>query len=406
MGKVFRDDDVLTASIKRINYIFDHFEKVVLSFSGGKDSSVMFHLVATEARKRNLKFAVMLMDLEAQYTATIDHVEEMFYIYKDCIEPYWICLPISLRNAASNFEPRWIPWDHERSADWVRGLPKYCISDESYFPFFSKGMEFEEFVPLFAEWYSQGKNTAVFVGIRADESLNRYRTVASPKYVRKKEMFNGLPYTTKVTASTYNIYPIYDWKTSDIWVYHRKFKDRPHNKVYDLMHQAGVKPSQQRLCQPYGDDQRRGLWLYHILEPQTWYKVVARVSGANSMSLYIDESGNTTGYGKISKPDGHTYKSFCQLLLSTMPRKVRDHYLARFRSFIKGWKQRGYTKDIPDEAPSVLENKHWAPSYRRLCKVLLRNDYWCKGLGLTQPKSEAYGRYLQIRDARKLAADE
>ena len=58
----------------------------------------------------------------------------------------------------------------------------------------------------------------------------------------------------------------------------------------------------------------------------------------------------------------------------------------------------GYTV-IPDEAPKVLEDQQWAPSYRRLCKVLLRNDWWCKGLGLTQPKSEAYDRYLKMKKA-------
>jgi len=394
MGKIYRDKTVLQASAERISFAFDNFDRIILSFSGGKDSSLMFHLVADEARRRGRKFAVMLVDLEAQYRATIDHVREMFEEYADCVEPYWICLPLALRNAASNFEPRWICWDEDKKDIWVRDLPKNAITDHEHFPFFRKGMEFEEFVPLFGEWYSQGKPTAVFVGIRADESLNRYRTVASHAWLKRKEMFQEKPYTTMVVENVYNFYPIYDWKTSDIWVYHRKFQGKSHNKIYDLMHRAGVRPSQQRLCQPYGDDQRRGLWLYHILEPDTWYKLIARVNGANSMALYVEESGNITGYNKIVKPKGHTYKSFCNLLLSSMPKRVRDHYLERFRSFIKGWKQRGYMNDIPDEAPAVLESKHWAPSYRRLCKVLLRNDYWCKGLGLAQPKSEAYGRYL------------
>ncbi len=162
------------------------------------------------------------------------------------------------------------------------------------------------------------------------------------------------------------------------------------------MYMAGVKLSQQRLCQPYGDDQRRGLWLYHILEPETWFKLIARVNGANSGALYIQENGNMTGYNKISKPDNHTWKSFCNLLLQTMPRKTREHYFFRFKKFIAGWHARGYTT-IPDESPPELENKCWAPSWRRMCKVLLRNDYWCKGLGQTQPKSDAYKKYKEIK---------
>lgn len=395
--KIYNEQNVLDASKDRMNYVFTEFDRIIVSFSGGKDSSVMVHLAAEAAKKHGKKFALMIIDLEAQYRQTIEHIQEIIDEYEDIIEPYWICLPMSLRNASSNFEPKWTCWDEKEKNIWVRDMPKECISDLDYFPFFQKGMEFEEFIILFADWYSNNEKTATLVGIRADESLNRYRTIAS----RKKEKYSDKQWSTKILGEVYNFYPIYDWKTSDIWVYKNTFKNLSHNKIYDLMHQAGVKPSQQRLCQPYGDDQRRGLWLYHLLEPQTWSKVVTRVSGANSMSLYVEENGNITGYNKIYKPDGHTYKSFCNLLLTTMPEKLRAHYLKRFKSFIKGWRSRGYNDDIPDEAPLTLENKHWAPSYRRLCKTLLRNDYWCKGLGLTQPKSEAYGKYLKIRDKRK-----
>jgi predicted phosphoadenosine phosphosulfate sulfurtransferase len=83
-----------------------------------------------------------------------------------------------------------------------------------------------------------------------------------------------------------------------------------------------------------------------------------------------------------------------------MPKITREHYAKRFKTFIDGWKGRGYST-IPDEAPLVLENAHWAPSWRRMCKVLLRNDWWCKGLGLQQPLSEAYGKYLEIKKLKE-----
>lgn len=397
--KIYRDTDVLSAARERIAYTFDNFEKIFISFSGGKDSSVMFHLVMDEAIKRNRRVGVMVIDFEAQYQLTAEHVEEMLNRYEANIDPYWICLPVKLRNASSNFEPVWQTWEPGREKDWVRPLPKHraVISDPEFFPFFQPHMEFEEFIILFADWYAGDDVCAAFVGIRADESLNRFRTICT----FRKETFNGKRWTTKVTDNSYNVYPIYDWKTQDIWVYHSKFPEREHNKIYDLMHQAGVPLSQQRLCQPYGDDQRRGLWLYHILEPQTWYKVVARVNGVNSGALYINERGNINGYNKITIPEGHTYKSFANLLLATMPKVSRDHYTERFRTWMKGWKGRGYHEGIPDFAPKVLEDKQWVPSWRRVCKVLLRNDWWCKGLGMTQPKSEAYAKYLSIKKAKK-----
>ena len=82
-----------------------------------------------------------------------------------------------------------------------------------------------------------------------------------------------------------------------------------------------------------------------------------------------------------------------------MPQKTRDHYTHRFKKFLWGWKKRGYPNEIPDEAPQELENKQWVPSWRRMCKVLLRNDYWCKGLGQTQPKSDAYIKFKSMKSA-------
>jgi predicted phosphoadenosine phosphosulfate sulfurtransferase len=395
--KKYTDKSVLAASIERISEVFDSFEHIYVSFSGGKDSTVMLHLVMEEAIKRGRKVGVLIIDLEAQYTETIRHLEEIVNIYKNNIDLHWFCGELLLRNAVTNFEPRWACWDSEAKEIWVREKPA-LEADLSQYDFYVPKMEFEELMVIFGDWYGKGEPTACFVGIRADESLHRYCAIAT--WEKEGKMFNNRRWTTKVTDSTYNIYPIYDWKTQDIWVYHGKFPEKPHNKIYDKMNMAGVKLSQQRLCQPYGDDQRQGLWLYHILEPDTWSKLILRVNGVNSGALYIQESGNITGYNKITRPEHHTWKSYTNFLLSTMPKKTQKHYREKFVRFISGWKRRGYTA-IPDEAPIELESKQWAPSWRRMAKTLLRNDYWCKGLGFAQPKSEAYEKFKEIKKSKK-----
>lgn len=395
--KEYQDYNVLVAARERVKIVFDKFERVYVSFSGGKDSTVMLHLVMQEAIKRGQVVGILIIDLEAQYEDTIRHIENMINMYRANIDLHWVAIPMLLRNAVSNFEPRWICWDEDKKDIWVRPKPELAI-DPKIYPFYQDKMEFEEFMVIWGDWYAQGKLTAGFIGIRADESLHRYCAIARNK---TGLTFEGYKWTTKVMGSLYNIYPIYDWRTEDIWIFHGKYSDLPHNKIYDKMNMAGVKLSQQRLCQPYGDDQRRGLWLYHILEPETWYKVVARVNGANSGALYVQENGNMTGYHKITKPEHHTWKSFCNLLLRTLPTKTQEHYKLRFKKFISGWKDRGY-ETIPDESPIELENKCWAPSWRRMCKVILRNDYWCKGLGQTQPKSDAYIQYKEIKKKNEL----
>lgn len=396
--KEYQAENVLDAARKRVALTFDGFEKVYVSFSGGKDSTVLMHLIMDEAIKREREVGLLIIDLEAQYIDTIDHIHSMVDMYRDYIDLHWVCAPLLLRNAVSNYQPRWTCWDDSKKDIWVREKPNEAI-DLNQYDFFVPEMEFEEFMVLWGKWYAKDAATAACIGIRADESLHRYRAIAARK---EGLLHNGHKWTTRIARNLFNVYPIYDWKTHDVWIYHTRYPDMPHNSVYDKMTMAGVKPSQQRLCQPYGDDQRRGLWLYHILEPETWYKLIARVNGANSGALYVQENGNVSGYNKITKPEGHTWESFCNLLLATMPGTTRAHYTARFKKFIAGWKNRGY-KRIPQEAPIELENKCWVPSWRRMCKVLLRNDYWCKGLGQSQPKSDAYLKFKAIQQDRKAA---
>lgn len=395
--KRYRDVNVLEAARTRIEQAFDLTERIYVAFSGGKDSTVLLHLVMEEAIIRKRKVAVMFIDFEAQYAETIKHVHAMFEMYRPYIAAHWICIPMLLRNAVTNYEPRWICWDEDKRDIWIRQKPAGCKTEADY-SFAQPKMEFEEFIVLFGQWYGQGKPTSGFIGIRAQESLHRYCAVAT--WEKRDLMLEGYRWTTKIVDQVYNVYPIYDWLSEDIWRYHSKYPDKPHNAIYDKMQMAGVPLGSQRLCQPFGDDQRRGLWLYHILEPETWFRLVARVNGANSGSLYIEEKGNITGYNHVTIPPGHTWRSFCNLLLQTMPKKTREHYVIRFKKFIHGWHSRGYVV-IPEEAPPELEAKCWAPSWRRMCKVLLRNDWWCKGLGQTQPKSEAYEKYKAIAKERK-----
>lgn len=389
--------NVLEAAEERISWAFDTFPRLMLSFSAGKDSTVMMHLVCQEARRRGRTIDVMLVDMEAQYAATMDHAESMFLQYSDVITPWWLALPIQLRNAVSNYEPRWLCWDKNAKDRWVRTPPSFAITEDNQsLPFFKVGMEFEELVPAFSEWLSGGELMGVFVGIRTDESLNRWRSI-----VKLGRKLQGKHYCNYVDRSVFNIYPIYDWKTQDIWVYHGKTGE-PYNEIYDLMYKAGLGIHQQRICQPYGDDQRKGLWLFHLLEPETWGRVVARVSGANSGALYAKESGNINGTIKIKKPEGVTWQEFANRLLGSLPEKTAEHYRNKFAVFIRWHQDRGYEDGIPDEADPALENAKKVPSWRRICKVLLRNDWHCKGLSFTETKSESYERYLvKMRQRRR-----
>jgi predicted phosphoadenosine phosphosulfate sulfurtransferase len=274
-------------------------------------------------------------------------------------------------------------------------------------------MEFEEFTPAFGEWFSQGKKTACLVGIRSDESLNRYRTIAS----KEKKMLQNKIWTTKICDNVFNCYPIYDWTTEDIWIGNAKLNWN-YNKVYDLFWKAGLSIANQRICQPYGDDQRIGLALFRVIEQETWAKVVNRVSGANFGNIYCGDK--IMGYGKVKLPKGHNWKSYTKLLLSTLPPELANHYKKRFIKFMKYWNKKGcpvrnnlenqlpdggkilekistrgkkdkkllvYTK-INDCLDVKIESAKLAPTWRRMAICILKNDHLCKTISFTQTKQQ------------------
>lgn len=396
MSKVGLGVSVLEASKERISYTFDNFERVYISLSGGKDSTVMFHLVIEEAKKRNSTIGVFILDWECQFQQTMDHIESLYNANKDFIELYWICLEIETSSACSAYEPLWRSWDERKKNLWTRSKPNVAISDPNFFPFYYSGITFEEFTPLFAEWFAQDKTCACFVGIRSQESLNRFRAIARDDVNR----YDNKKFTVMVTENVYNVYPIYDWLVDDIWTYVYKTKCE-YNAIYDRMYQAGLKISQMRIDEPFGDEARKNLWIYQIIEPVTWSKFVARMSGINSASLYSQERGNILGNDKVSLPKGHTWQSFSNFLLDSMPPFSSSHYKDKIAVYLKWYRDRGYINGIPDEGYYRLEQLGKIPAWRQIAKNLLKNDWYCQTLGFGVTKSSNYEKYKKLMSKRR-----
>ncbi|EDS4967223.1 DUF3440 domain-containing protein, partial [Salmonella enterica subsp. enterica serovar O rough] len=310
--------------------------------------------------------------------------------YRDCIDEfYWVCLPMTTVSGVSQYQPEWTAW--APNVEWVRQPPEGAITEPEYFPFYVDGMTFEEFVPAFNRWVGDGQPAASLVGIRADESLNRFLSISSKKKFRYS---SDKPWTTAIpNGRGYNVYPLYDWKVRDIWRFHAK-TGLPHNPIYDLMFQAGLSLSAMRICEPFGPEQRKGLWLYHVLEPEMWAKACLRVNGANSAARYVHQSSGYFGRHQIDKPAHHSWKSYANFLLSSMPETTAEHYRNKIAVYLHWYQQREYPQDIPDEQDKDTGSKD-IPSWRRICKVIMRNDYWCRGLSFSPTKVQHYQRYLE-----------
>lgn len=422
--KKFVEMNVYESAVERIHYIFDEFENVVISFSGGKDSGVVLNLALEIAKERNEldKLIVYHMDYEAQYQETTDFVTQTFESLPEEVKKHWVCLPVIAQCSTSMFQNYWQPWKREEQNIWCRELPQYdFVISEDNFPWdFDYEVWDYDFNDLFAkEIQKEYGKTAFLIGIRTQESLHRFKAVTKDGTNTEYKKNN---WTTKVNNELINAYPIYDWLVDDVWIAHAKFGWR-YNKLYDLMYQAGVPINAMRVASPFNDSAQDSLKLYKILDPNNWGKLIGRVNGVNFTALY----GGTTamGWRNIKKPEHFTWKEYMEFLLETLPQETRENYERKLATSIKYWTEDGGA--LPVDVIEELEekNKHlefenhgkpknnrrykkpyevlkfneylddvevsdWnlLPTYKRMCVAILKNDTSCKTLGFGQTKEE------------------
>ena len=192
-----------------------------------------------------------------------------------------------------------------------------------------------EFQLRFAAWLHEKKKavrTACLVGIRTQESYNRWRTIYGGF---KQQLYHNYQWSSKIANDVFNLYPIYDWKTTDIWTANGKF-GWDYNRLYDLYYYAGVSLERQRVASPFIGEAIESLHLYKVIEPDTWGRMIGRVNGVNFSAIY--GGTHAMGYGSVKLPEGHTWKSFMEFLLSTLPEETRRGYLSKLHTSIKFWR--------------------------------------------------------------------
>lgn len=300
----YNNIDVYEASQERIKFIFDNFERIYISFSGGKDSGVMLNLFIDYIRKNKLnrKIGLMTLDNEANYELSLKFMHKIIQSNLDILDVYWCCLPITLPCTVSSYEIEWQCWGEKDRKRWIRPMPKdsYIINLQNHqFPFFKENMGYQEFWDEFGEWYSQGRPTACCIGIRTAESLNRFRAIMN----EDKETMLGQMWTKKNMEHVYNCYPIYDWRTEDIWRANSKF-DWEYNELYDVFYKAGIPISKMRVASPFMSESKSSLNMYRVIDPHIWATLCARVQGANFICVILTFSLNnilTSSYYGIKK---------------------------------------------------------------------------------------------------------
>lgn len=430
--------NVYEAVQQRLAFIFREFDNIYISFSGGKDSGLLLNLCLQYMREHGIqrKIGVFHQDFEAQYTETTKYVERTLTRDLDLITPYWCCLPMRCKTATSMFEQYWIPWEPAKRDIWVRDLPQHdgVITIESHqFDFYEYAMLQEDLYAAFGPWYhrhecgSQGR-TIGLVGIRAQESLNRWRAVTD--LAERKGRYSGVQWTTRVEDNVYSGYPLYDWTAEDVWIANAKC-GFDYNHLYDLFYHAGLTVHQMRVASPFNDWAIGSLKLYRVIEPDVWGKMIGRVNGANFCAIY--GATHAMAWKNINLPAGHTWRSYVEFLLGTLPEDTRRTYEEKFSTSIKFWRERGGVLSeqtiaelrqmgIPIEIrgqtayhtdktavtfveyPDDLDVREFqtVPSYKRMAICILKNDHLCKYMGFSQTKIEQQRRKAAIEKYRNL----
>lgn len=319
----FANINVLEAAKIRIKNVFANGLPVYMSFSGGKDSlclaDVTMRLIQSGEIDASL-LVVQFIDEEAIYKCIEDKVKEWrkkFLMVDAKFE--WYCLQVrhfNCFNALENDES-FICWDERKKEQWIRIPPTFAITKH---PLLRERIDsYQEFLD------KKCADGMCMVGIRTAESLQRLQSFS-------RIMFKG-----KGSAGRTKIYPIYDWKNSDVWKY---LLDRNIDipEIYMNMWQAGMSKNQMRVSQFFSVDTARSLVRMNEFYPDLMEHIIRREPNAYLASLYWDsemfgrngrarsESEGTDTVKDYRKELNHMFSHFDQYFDTPHKRKIAKRY--------------------------------------------------------------------------------
>jgi len=372
--KKYNETNVYNAALERIRYCYKRFDNVVVSFSGGKDSTAVLNLTIEVARELGrLPVHTIFVDEEAIHPPTIEYVERVRQLPEVRLD--WYCLPVKHRNACSNEQPFWYCWHPEERELWVREMPPFALTEHPQFRF---GDSFQEWMPRI--FPNDKGSVCVLTGIRTQESLRRFRVIATKK--------NDAFVTSKAEGgNSYRGFPIYDWSSEDVWKL-VEVKGFDYNRTYDIFNKTKLynRLLTQRVCPPFGEEPLRGLWVYAECFPEMWEKMLARVKGVATAWRYA----NTELYSNWKKPDNLTWQEYCKMVLETYTEpEYRNMVASNINSMIQGHYNK--TNDpIRDEDAHPLSGCSW----KFLAKLAIKGDF--KGRQKQQMISEGEKQLIKL----------
>lgn len=330
--QTFIKENVVEAARRRVSFVFDHFETIHVSVSGGKDSTVLAYLVLEEARRRGRRVGVFFLDEEVVYRATVTQVE---YIMEQMapghVIPLWLQFPFALTNAVSLTETRFIPWEPGKAKLWMRPKKAYAIKSPPWdrtteiIGDRNKGLGFYDVFPNFESCYT---NAAFLVGLRGVESPNRWRAMVK----NPVEIGGERVYWATRRGQNVNMYPIYDWNLHDIWRFTSEQRI-PYHPIYDYQLKKGTPLKEMRISSLIHERSFKSLVDLPEFEPDTYNRLVKRAQGI----ALAQETAKAAKLFRVTKlPKNFTsWRAYRDFLLETHPVPAdRDIMARRFARYL------------------------------------------------------------------------
>jgi len=226
--RLFLDMTCVDAARQRIRHVYDQFDTVCVQFSGGKDSTAILYLAKEVHEERGLgPVKVIFRDEEMVSPSVVEYVEKVRGY--DWVDMEWYCLPYPAEIWVLGYRMTTVLWSQQRGEQnrWLRDMPEFAINANNF------GLSHATSLPEQTDYYTmQGKkgNVAFLTGVRASESMVRYRSVVQKLH----ENYINTPYKLKAGIPLKFAKVIYDWNTNDVFKFITEEHGAEYCEYYDL----------------------------------------------------------------------------------------------------------------------------------------------------------------------------